>query len=50
MEFKTHSLHHEFSDDPIRIMAVVEKRDFDVTVVDWHCVHRPVVIAVIDSN
>lgn len=43
---QTHSLHHKLGDDPIVIMAVVEERHFNVTVVDRSRVGRPVLVAV----
>lgn len=48
MKFQlTHSLHHKLCDDPIRIMTVIKQRDFNVTIVDWHSIHWPVVVTVI---
>ena len=40
----THSTHHELCDAPILIVAVIEYLYRDVSIIDWHCVVRPVMI------
>lgn len=42
---KTHSAHHKFSYNPVLVVAVIQKSDLDISIIDWSGVVRPVVVA-----
>lgn len=45
----TYSTHDHLSDGPVRVVAVIEDSDRDVSVVDPQCVEGPVMVTLLPS-